>query len=302
MPADRSAPSGPKPGASASAISVALLGNPNTGKSCIFSALCGIRQRTGNYAGVTVEEKLGETHFGGHRFTLMDLPGTYSLSAISLDEAVTVDALLGRRENVSAPQVLLCVVDATNLSRNLYLVSQALEIGLPMVVALNKTDLAEELGIRLDVQELSRRLGVAVVPTQAHRAAGMDHLREKLLAAVGRSAPEQQDPFPELFRQEEQTLASRIRDQAGQPDVPDFLLRRLLLDRDGYLEQAEPPLILSEVRTAVEQRGPGWRPQAILCRKSSRFADTAGPSRSWTAAKRDGRASRRASVIGWTVC
>src|SRR3954462_14763767 len=123
-------------------IRVALVGNPNTGKSTLFTALAGVRQRIGNYPGVTVEKKVGHLDHAGRKFTLVDLPGTYSLAPRSLDEMVVVDVLLGRRQNEPACDAILCIVDASNLERNLYLVSQVLDLGLPTVLALNMTDIA----------------------------------------------------------------------------------------------------------------------------------------------------------------
>jgi ferrous iron transport protein B len=113
----------------ASEITVALIGNPNTGKSTLFSALCGVRQRVGNFPGVTVEKKVGQTSFHGQSFSIVDLPGSYSLAPRSPDEMVAVDVLLGRQDAVDTPDVVLCIVDASNLERNLYLVSQVLELG-----------------------------------------------------------------------------------------------------------------------------------------------------------------------------
>src|ERR1041385_2886126 len=102
-------------------IRVALVGNPNTGKSTLFTALAGVRQRVGNYPGVTVEKKTGAMHHGDQAFEIVDLPGTYSLAPRSPDEIVTVDVLLGRRDDANPPDVVLCIVDASNLERNLYL-------------------------------------------------------------------------------------------------------------------------------------------------------------------------------------
>src|SRR5688500_17957917 len=118
-------------------LSVALIGNPNTGKSTLFTALAGVRQRTGNYPGVTVEKKIGQLQIGSQRLSLVDLPGTYSLAPRSPDEMVAVDVLLGRRSagGEGPPDAVLCIVDASNLERNLYLVSQVLALGLPTVVA-----------------------------------------------------------------------------------------------------------------------------------------------------------------------
>src|ERR1700682_3310349 len=181
----------------AKTLTVALLGNPNTGKSTLFTALAGVRQRVGNYPGVTVEKKIGHAQIGGRRFALVDLPGTYSLAPRSPDEMVTVDLLLGRRSDSPTPDAVLCIVDASNLERNLYLVSQVLELGLPTVVALNMTDIARQRGIAIDVRKLSVQLGVPVVEVQAHRRHGLAELKSALAAAVGAGARIPASPFPE---------------------------------------------------------------------------------------------------------
>jgi ferrous iron transport protein B len=115
-------------------ISVAVLGNPNTGKSTVFNALTGIRQQTGNYPGVTVENRTGQLTIDGARFDLIDLPGTYSLAPRSPDEMVTVNVLLGHSPASQPPDLILCVVDANNLQRNLFLASQLLDLHRPMVI------------------------------------------------------------------------------------------------------------------------------------------------------------------------
>src|SRR5918992_972306 len=135
-------------------IRVALVGNPNTGKSTLFTALAGVRQRVGNYPGVTVEKKIGHLRHDGVEFELIDLPGTYSLAPRSPDEMVTVDVLLGGKHDATPPDVVLSIVDASNLERNLYVVSQVLSLGLPTVVALNMVDLAKERGIEIDIRSL----------------------------------------------------------------------------------------------------------------------------------------------------
>src|SRR3989304_2755011 len=145
-------------------IRVALVGNPNTGKSTLFTALAGVRQRVGNYPGVTEEKKTGHRSHNGQTFELIDLPGTYSLAPRSPDEMVTVDVLLGRSEGGPPPDVVLSLVDASNLERNLFLTSQVLALGLPTVVALNMIDLARDRQIEIDVPELASRVRVPVVP------------------------------------------------------------------------------------------------------------------------------------------
>ena len=128
---------------------IALLGNPNTGKTTLFNALAGLRQRVGNYPGVTVETKKGQMTGGGRTFDLIDLPGTYSLAARSPDEMVAVDVILGQQPGEPRPDVVLSIVDASNLERNLYLTTQALELGVPVVVALEPFDAAALADVQL---------------------------------------------------------------------------------------------------------------------------------------------------------
>src|SRR6188472_2664195 len=168
------------PAVAPNTIRIALVGNPNTGKSTLFTALAGVRQRVGNYPGVTVEKKTGILKHGEHHFELIDLPGTYSLAPRSLDEMVTVDVLLGRRDNAGPPDAVLCIVDASNLERNLFLVSQVLSLGLPTIVALNMVDLARDRQIEIDIDALAKRLGVPVIAVQANRRVGIERLASSL--------------------------------------------------------------------------------------------------------------------------
>src|SRR2546423_561519 len=149
------AASGPAPGGAAVQSpprhrTAALVGNPNTGKTTLFNALSGMRQRVGNYPGVTVETKKGHLTCEGKPFTLIDLPGTYSLAPRSPDEMVAVDVILGRQKGEGRPDVVVSIVDASNLDRNLYLTSQVMELGVPVVVALNMMDVAEGQRVRID--------------------------------------------------------------------------------------------------------------------------------------------------------
>jgi ferrous iron transport protein B len=170
-------------------LTAALLGNPNTGKSTLFTALAGIPTRIGNYPGVTVEEKLGRFTHRGCSIDLIDLPGTYSLAAQSPDEQVAVDVLRGRMAGVAAPDCVVIVLDATNLERNLYLAGQALELGLPTLVALTLSDVAAAKGIEVDAAELSRRLGCPVVRVVAPRGEGIAELRDRIAAADTAAPP-----------------------------------------------------------------------------------------------------------------
>lgn len=165
--------------APARTVRIALLGNPNTGKSTLFNRLTGLRQHIANYPGITVEKKVGTFELGETKIELVDLPGTYSLAAASPDERVVMDALGGRAGH-QAPDLIVCVVDATNIKRNMLLVSEAAELGIPMVIALNQWDAAKRNGLKIDHLLLADRLGIPVVTTVAKRGDGLEDLKKAL--------------------------------------------------------------------------------------------------------------------------
>ena len=164
---------------------IAVVGNPNAGKSALFNALTGARQKVGNYPGVTVERKVGKFTFAdGAPAELIDLPGAYGLDPTSPDEAVTRDVLLGKQAGERLPDALLIVVDASNLDNHLRFALQLIDLGLPSVVALNMVDLAKRDGLELDSVKLSEELGVPVIETVAVRKRGLDAIRDALAALV----------------------------------------------------------------------------------------------------------------------
>ncbi|MEH6422074.1 ferrous iron transporter B [Pseudomonas sp. CGJS7] len=174
---------------------VALVGNPNCGKTALFNLLTGSRQKVANYAGVTVERKEGRLHApSGRDFAVLDLPGAYSLGAASLDEAVTRDVLRGFYPGERAPDVLLCVVDATNLRLHLRFALELRELGRPMIVAVNMMDAAKRRGIDIDLAALERELGVPVVPTVAVKRDGA----RELVATLERVAAAPHEPRTHL--------------------------------------------------------------------------------------------------------
>jgi len=156
----------------------ALVGNPNCGKSTLFNALTGLKQKVGNYPGVTVEKKMGTVYSQhGQPISVIDLPGAYSLAARSPDEAVTRDVLLGRRADTPQPDRILCIVDSTNLERNLYLVHQVLDLGRPVILVLNMMDLAAQAGLSIRVARLEQMLGIPVIPCEASNGKGIIELK-----------------------------------------------------------------------------------------------------------------------------
>ncbi|MCB0219812.1 MAG: ferrous iron transport protein B [Chrysiogenetes bacterium] len=163
---------------------VALAGNPNVGKTALFNQLTGLRQKVGNYPGVTVERKVGQmlAPGGSDPVDIIDVPGTYSLNPKSLDEEIAYRVLIGEMEGTPAPQAVVCVLDASNLERNLYLASQIMDLGIPTLVALNMIDAAEKDGITIDADALSKELGVPVFPIVASRGKGIEALKEVIAA------------------------------------------------------------------------------------------------------------------------
>ena len=223
---------------SARPLRVALLGNPNCGKTALFNLLTGSRQKVANYAGVTVERKEGRFDLpDGRTVALLDLPGAYSLNALSADEEVTRDIVTGRRAGEPLPDLLVVVVDATRLRLNLRLVLEAQRLGLPVVVALNMTDLAERLGIRVDAQRLSAELGVPVVPTVAVRSDGAHGLLQALSAhrpALIGKTPRQVTGAPDmaevmLTQREVQRLLADCVQMPARPLARDDAIDRVLL-------------------------------------------------------------------------
>lgn len=172
------------------AFTLALVGNPNAGKTTLFNALTGLRAKTANFAGTTVERKVGRLHLGPQQIVIVDLPGLYSLDSTSPDEKLASDVLHGRLAEHPAPDAALVVVDATNLERNLFLVSQLLELDCPVIVALNMMDMAKRDGIRIDVEKLRAELGCVVIPISARAGSGIDELKRELTRLVGGSMPE----------------------------------------------------------------------------------------------------------------
>jgi ferrous iron transport protein B len=205
---------------------VALVGNPNSGKTALFNALTGSRQKVANYAGVTVERKEGMiTSASGRHLYILDLPGTYSLRARSPDEAVTRDAVLGRLDGEVPPDVVVCVADATNLRLVLRLAMELKQVGRPMVLALNMYDIAQRQGLRIDLEGLSREIGAPIVTTVATRKRGVEDLVAQVdaLAASGTLAGENtwREPNAAEIRKAHAEAQRIVRTYVRPPEHPD---------------------------------------------------------------------------------
>ncbi|MSR65350.1 MAG: ferrous iron transport protein B [Verrucomicrobiae bacterium] len=170
----------------------ALAGNPNSGKTTVFNALSGLRAHTANYPGTTVEQRLGRFHLDGEVVDVVDIPGLYDLKVSSEEERIALNVLTGANPKHPKPDAVVVVADATNLSRSLFLASQIIELKLPVIVALNMMDAAEEEGIEIDSAALQRELGCPVVPVVARTGRGVDNLR----AALQRTIADSHDPHP----------------------------------------------------------------------------------------------------------
>ncbi len=203
-------------------ITFALLGNPNTGKSSLFNALCGRNQQVANYPGVTVTETIGQTTHNDIQFVVSDLPGTYSLAPQSPDETVVLQALTKPADGRTLPEVLVCVLDASNLARNLYLLTQALDVGIPVVVALNMMDAAKENQIQIDVEQLEKRLGLTVIVTNARKKEGVTQLLDAVTDA--QNPPQTTVLLGETLEEYQQQLTNEF------PEIAVVAHKRMLLD------------------------------------------------------------------------
>ncbi len=201
-------------------LTIALAGNPNAGKSTIFNALTGLHQHTGNWPGKTIEKKVGHFTHNGFKLSIVDLPGTYSLAAYSPDEVVARDYIISEH-----PDAVICVIDASNLERNLYLVVQVLELGVPVIVALNMVDHAESMGMEIEKARLARLLGnIPIIPTVASRGKGLDQLLTATLEFVSANTMacncEKPTPFRVDYGKDIESAISKITNTVTANSVP----------------------------------------------------------------------------------
>ena len=249
---------------------VVLTGNPNSGKTTLFNALTGLRAKVGNYAGVTVERKEGRLLGApaGMDVRVLDLPGTYSLSPNSLDEQISRDVLMHRLPELPPPSLIVVVVDASNLQRNLYYTTQVIELGHPTVIALNMVDVAENNGYRIDEKKLSGALGVPVMPIVASSGAGVPELRAKIIATLQdhtQIKPKLFCQLPGLFRIEATGLADLLAETFKERRLQATAEALLMLSNEKALASSKehyPQKIQDAVAAArkrLEAHGIDWR-------------------------------------------
>ncbi len=265
-------PAADKPSATPRAATpyIILTGNPNCGKTTLFNALTGLRAKVGNYAGVTVERKEGRLLGApaGLDARVLDLPGTYSLSPQSLDEQISRDVLLNRLPELPAPSLIVVVIDASNLQRNLYYATQVIELGYPTVIALNMVDVAETNGQSIDASKLSEELGVPVAPIVASTGQGLPELKRQLAALLQRQPvlqPKQFCELPSLMQKEVATVAEALADIFRERSAQASAEALLILSNEKALAsslQHYPPLIQQTVgaaRQRLDAAGVDWR-------------------------------------------
>ena len=254
---------------------VVLTGNPNCGKTTLFNALTGLRAKVGNYAGVTVERKEGKLigSPAGTNIQALDLPGTYSLSPNSLDEQISRDVLLNRLPELPAPDLIVVVVDASNLQRNLYYATQVIELGHPTILALNMVDVAEANGHHVDEKKLSELLGVPVLPIVASNGTGVPELKReivRMLGEINRATNFTKQPklfcqLPGLFRIEAtglaDLLAEAFKERQTQATAEALLLlsneKALASSTSHYSQKIQDAVAASRKR--LEAQGIDWR-------------------------------------------
>ncbi len=256
---------------------VVLAGNPNSGKTTLFNALTGLRGKVGNYPGVTVERKEGRW-VGSPKespIIVLDLPGTYSLSPQSLDEQVARDVLFHRVPGVAAPDLVMVVVDASNLQRNLYFATQVIELGYPTLIALNMIDVARDNGHAIDAAQLSRELGVPVQSIVASRGEGLAELRGQALALLAnpkKSVPSSFAELPPALATEAETLSRHLLKAYPESRFQATVEALLVLSDEKFLKLSgthyPAPLhaVVREARERLDGAGVDWRSAAIEAR------------------------------------
>jgi len=253
---------------------IALVGNPNTGKSTLFNGLTGLKQKIANYPGVTVERKVGYAKIGGEKYRIVDLPGSYSLNPKQIDERITYQVLAGTYEHEPAPDLIVVLVDASNLDRNLYLTSQVMDLGIPVIVVLSMIDVAQDRGINVDADRISKVLGVPVIPMVAKEEREVQKLRDYISGhKVDPPKPLQWSPSEPLQKAIETLTNKWIKPNTNLPErvwtiealrfIGDDQAINLINDIKKQHQLRE---IVEEARKLLEESGKNYAAEEVLSR------------------------------------
>lgn len=251
-------------------LHIALVGNPNTGKSTLFNGLTGLKQKVGNYPGVTVERKTGQTQIDGITHTIIDLPGTYSLNPKSLDEKIAYQTLIGENKSDPIPDLVIVLVDATNLDRNLYLATQVIDLGLPVIIALNMIDLAAKKGQLIDVQQIQNALKSPVISIVAKDNSSIEITKNAI-------ANHDLNPAPELLWKPDFAVMEaigRVKEEWLKPhtsiNAHAHTIEALRILGNSEVKQIESNprclALLDEVRQQLTNSGINWMAVEVLQR------------------------------------
>lgn len=276
-------------------LTIALVGNPNTGKTTIFNALTGLKQKVGNYPGITVERKSGTLKIGDRSHEIIDLPGTYSLSPKTVDERIAYQTLTGEYEHEKQPDLLLVVADASNLDRNLFFVTQIMDLGLPVIVLLNMMDIASDRGITIDVPSLEEQMGVPFIPLTSTR----DKNRDRIIEAI--DSFDFQPPPPLVWNPDMQLRSAMnividrwLKSHSDKPEIA-WNIESLKLISGDYnqskakaLEESGAMKVIREARDYLDKRGENWMAKEVLSRydfidrATDQVVGDAGKKTNWT--------------------
>ena len=245
------------------ALTIALVGNPNTGKSTIFNALTGLRQKIANYPGITVERKVGTSIIGGVLHKIIDLPGAYSLNYKKLDERIAYEALIGSYEHEEAPDLVLIVVDASNLDRNLYLATQVMDLNIPVMLILNMDDVAKDRGINTSAQGISKKLGIPVISMSAKKKEDIERLKAEIAAHdLKVPRPLKWVPNPTLHEAMKLVIEEWIKPHANIPESAHYIEALRLISEGEFIgafykfEEADTgKRVIAKARGIIEKEG-----------------------------------------------
>lgn len=253
---------------------IALVGNPNTGKSTLFNALTCLKQKIANYPGVTVERKIGYATLGDRKFRIIDLPGTYSLNPKQIDERITYQVLAGKYEHEPAPDLVVVLADASNLDRNLYLATQVMDLGIPVIVVLSMVDVAKDRGIKIDADQISKGLGIPVIPMVVKENRDVQKFRDYIVSrSIESPTPLQWGPGKVLRKAIQKIINEWIKPHTDLPERAWYIEALRFLGDDQSInlipdieKQHQLREIVQDARSILDDSGKNYAAEEVLRR------------------------------------